>query len=186
MHDHFDLIDPDPDPDPTESVVPVADDRLVRRDEDEDDPDGGGDSEAGEAASESAPSVCLTSDLRRIENIVKMLRCFGVSAEPAAPKIVTKGLEDERERASRTERDEELVRTFFSLDGEAPRARLERIFEARLEDLPGKRVLRARRSRVAASPLRVYAEGRHARGTRAWPFRRGCRAGARLGERGRG
>ena len=34
QNDHLDLVDPDPDP--TESVVPVVDDTLVRRDEADD------------------------------------------------------------------------------------------------------------------------------------------------------
>ena len=71
-------------------------------------------------------------------------------------------------------------RTFFALDVEAPRARLERVFEPRLEDLPRERVLWARRSCVAAAP--VYPKRRHARGTWAGPSRRG--ACARLAMRG--
>ena len=86
IHDHFDLIEPDPEPEPTERVVPVADDRLVRRDEGND-ADGDGDSEAEGEASEPGPNLCLTSDLRRVEKIVKMLWRFGVSAAPAAPRI---------------------------------------------------------------------------------------------------
>ena len=71
-------------------------------------------------------------------------------------------------------------RTFFALDVEAPRTRLERVLEPRLEDLPRERVLRACGARVAASP--VHPKRRHARGTWAGPSRRG--ACARLAMRG--
>ncbi len=81
---HFDLVDPEPEP--TESVVPVADDTLIRRDELEE--DGGGDSEAGEAEASESPSasLCLASDRRRVEKMSKMLWRFGVSSLESARK----------------------------------------------------------------------------------------------------
>ena len=81
QNDHLDLVDPDPDP--TESVVPVVDDTLVRRDEAD---DGGseavpvGDSEEGLSDPELPLRVCLMSDWRRLEKMTKMLRRFGVSS----------------------------------------------------------------------------------------------------------
>ena len=86
QNDHLDLVDPDPDP--TESVVPVVDDTLVRRDEAD---EGGSEAvpvpvgEEGFSDPELPPRVCLMSDWRRLEKMTKMLRRFGVSSAPALP-----------------------------------------------------------------------------------------------------